>query len=59
METHHTFIVNHERFLSLMAYGSKDLKLPKSKDIFKLRELFAEIALENKMLGRSESKAFD
>ncbi len=59
METHHTFIVNHERFLSIMAYGSKDLRLPKPKDVFKLRELFAEMALENKMQGKSESKAFD
>lgn len=33
MDTYHSFIVNHEKLLNLIAYGSRDLKLPKINEI--------------------------
>ncbi len=59
METHHTFIVNQERFLELVAYGSKDLKLPKSKEILRLRQIFSDKTLNQKFNHKSPSENYD
>lgn len=41
--------------MDLVAYGSKDLKLPKSKVIMNLREKFSEQTLNFKLSGKSLS----
>lgn len=33
MDTYHSFIVNHEKLMNLIAYGSKDFKELKIQDI--------------------------
>ncbi|CDW84002.1 tbc1 domain family member 2b [Stylonychia lemnae] len=46
MENHQDYVYSAEKLLYLAQYGTKDFKVPKQKEILKLRQYYSQIAFE-------------
>jgi len=59
MENHQDYILSKEKLLSIAVNGTKDFKIAKEKEIYKMRQFYSNQAFEKQHMlttkGRNES----